>query len=178
MHPGMSATRPALHGAMTGNGLFVAFILASLPAMLIGVWRVGAALLEASSLASAADSVYDAFGWRGWLVQQVDEWPTLAAFALGATFVVPHLLLAVAVAGVWRALFARTRGQPLDASWLMHAWLFVCLLPPSASLPVAAAALSFGLVVGSHIFGGSGRYLVSPALLGILFMHLSYPTAG
>jgi Na+-transporting NADH:ubiquinone oxidoreductase subunit B len=36
--------------------------------------------------------------------------------------------------------------------------------------------MSFGAIVGQHIFGGSGRYIVSPALLGVLFVHFSYPT--
>ena len=37
-----------------------------------------------------------------------------------------------------------------------------------------ALGISFGLVVGKAIFGGSGRYLVSPALLSIAFLAFSY----
>ena len=57
----------------------------------------------------------------------------------------------------------------------MTAWLFVLLLPPATPLPLAAVAVSFAAIVGAHIFGGTGRYLVSPALLGVLFLHFSYP---
>ena len=35
--------------------------------------------------------------------------------------------------------------------------------------------VSFGYVVGSAIFGGYGRYLVSPVLLSVVFLLFSYP---
>jgi Na+-transporting NADH:ubiquinone oxidoreductase subunit B len=36
--------------------------------------------------------------------------------------------------------------------------------------------MSFGIVVGKLIYGGSGRYLVNPALLGLAFLVFSYPS--
>ena len=38
-----------------------------------------------------------------------------------------------------------------------------------------ALGMSFGMVVGKLIYGGSGRYLVNPALLGLTFLAFSYP---
>ena len=85
------------------------------------------------------------------------------------------LLVALVVAATWELLFARWRGRAPESTWLMIAWLFTVLLPPSTSPWLAAIALSFGVVVGAHIFGGTGKYLVSPVLLGVLFLHFSYP---
>jgi Na+-transporting NADH:ubiquinone oxidoreductase subunit B len=85
------------------------------------------------------------------------------------------LLVALVVAAAWELLFARGRRRAPESTWLMTAWLFTLLLPPSTSPWLAALALSFGVVVGVHIFGGTGKYLVSPALLGVLFLHFSYP---
>ena len=35
---------------------------------------------------------------------------------------------------------------------------------------------AFGIVIGKLIYGGSGRYLLSPALLGMAFLMFSYPS--
>ena len=34
--------------------------------------------------------------------------------------------------------------------------------------------MTFAMVVGKAIFGGTGRYLISPALLGVAFLSFSY----
>jgi Na+-transporting NADH:ubiquinone oxidoreductase subunit B len=65
--------------------------------------------------------------------------------------------------------------RAVDPGWLMTSWLFVLLLPPAVSPLLAVLAVSFGVVFGAHIFGGTGKYLLSPALLGVLFLHFSYP---
>jgi Na+-transporting NADH:ubiquinone oxidoreductase subunit B len=36
--------------------------------------------------------------------------------------------------------------------------------------------MTFGIVIGKLIYGGSGRYLVNPALLGLAFLVFSYPS--
>jgi len=87
------------------------------------------------------------------------------------------LLLAasLAVSVLWESLFARWRGRNFDPAWYVAPWLFVLLLPLSTPLWLAAIAMSFGVIFGHHIFGGTGRSLVNPALLGLLFVHFSYP---
>lgn len=95
----------------------------------------------------------------------------------GALYLASLFGMSSVVAIGWQLFFSKRSEQaPLYSSSLMTAWLFTLLVPPGAITPLAAAfGLSFGLVVGQHIFGGVGRYLVSPALLGVLFIHVSYP---
>ena len=88
------------------------------------------------------------------------------------------LLCALAVSFGWAAVFARLRGRPVDPVWIPAAWLFSLMLPPTVPLGFAAVVLSFGLVFGCHVFGGSGRYLVNPALLGVVFLAIAYPTVA
>jgi Na+-transporting NADH:ubiquinone oxidoreductase subunit B len=87
-----------------------------------------------------------------------------------------HLCIALGVSFFWHALFARIRGHKIDPGWVMHGWLFCLLVPLATSLPLVVLGVSFGVTVGALIFGGTGRYLVSPALLGVLFIQLSYPS--
>ena len=85
------------------------------------------------------------------------------------------LIPVLGVSLAWHLAFAVARCRPLDSGWLMHGWLFCLLMPTDLSLPLALLGVSFGVVLGSLIFGGTGRYLVSPAMLGIVFVSLSYP---
>jgi Na+-transporting NADH:ubiquinone oxidoreductase subunit B len=50
------------------------------------------------------------------------------------------------------------------------------MMPASAPLYQVGLGMTFGIVVGKLIYGGSGRYLVNPALLGLAFLVFSYPS--
>jgi Na+-transporting NADH:ubiquinone oxidoreductase subunit B len=147
------------------------FVIASLPAALMGAWALGARL---------ASTQIDTTGiWQlAWLARLGVD-PAHAGvtgeWLLGMGFFAPLLATAVVVSRLTAELFARARGRPLDTGWLVAAWLYALLLPPTMPLPFAALGLSFGLLFGCHVFGGTGRYLVSPALLGVVFLGIAYP---
>ncbi len=166
---------PQLRSPWSSNRIFNCFIVASVPAAVVGVWNLGIQTLQHVT----QQGLQELLGWRGtWLTAlgldlNPDAW--LPVTLLGLSYLVPLTLIAMAVAYGWEMVFARRRAQPLDHGWVMTAWLFVLMLHPSVPLWMAALGLSFGVVVGAHIFGGTGKYLVSPALLGVLFLHFSYP---
>ena len=88
------------------------------------------------------------------------------------------VLVAVAMAAVtWEWLFATLRRRGPDPGWAMSCWLFALLMPAGTSVTLAVVGMSFGIVFGSLVFGGTGRYIVSPAALGALFVHFAYPSA-
>jgi len=93
----------------------------------------------------------------------------------GALTLLPLLAISLATACAWSLAFARLRGRAIDPVWLPAGWLFALLVPAGIGPGYAIAALSFGLVFGCHAFGGSGRYLVSPVLLGAVFLSTAYP---
>jgi Na+-transporting NADH:ubiquinone oxidoreductase subunit B len=147
------------------------FVIATVPAMVVGVWALGARL---------ASVPVDVTGvWQLVLLERLRidlGHPGLGVeLLLGAGFFVPLLVVAVVVSRLWAELFARARGRPLDAGWFVAAWLYTLLLPATVPMPLAALGLSFGLLFGCHVFGGTGRYLVSPALLGVVFLGIAYP---
>lgn len=151
------------------------FILASLPALLVNAWSAGEQLLL-----QQANGATD--GWRFNFLQALDL-PAAAdepasSLVLGLMYIVPLLLVASLVSLFWAALFARTRNRPVDPGWPLICWLYVLLLPADVSPLLAALGMSFAAVIGLHIFGGTGRYIASPAALGALFIQFSYPGAG
>ncbi|MEZ5558292.1 MAG: RnfABCDGE type electron transport complex subunit D [Pseudomonadales bacterium] len=85
-------------------------------------------------------------------------------------------LMAVWLTGAaWELWFSRLRQRPMDIAWLVQGWLLALLVPVDVPLPLVAVAMSFGMVIGHHVFGGAGRSPVNPALLGALFLQFGYP---
>lgn len=149
------------------------FILASVPAVILGLWSVGTHTLGASAgLEGEAD-------WPLRLIRDLGADPSqpqfLHAVLLGACYFLPRLAAAALVSLAWAGMFARLRHRALDLGWFHAAWLFTLLLPAGLPLPLLVIGLSFGLVFGCHVFGGTGRYIVNPALLGVVFLTIAYP---
>lgn len=134
------------------------FVVATLPCALIGIWNTGRLLREAAG---------------GVSVSPVNA--ILLDLTAGAAAFLPALLVALATSYLWGLAFALARRRPLDPAWFMSAWLFSLLLPHGVPLIGIAAGVSFGVIFGQYVFGGTGKYLVSPALLGVLFLRLAYP---
>ena len=142
-----------------------------MPAMMVSAWNAGSQMLTLDPAGQRAQML-GAFG----LSMSAGDWQS--SLVLGLLYIAPLLLVVGTVSLFWAVLFARIRGQPVDPGWLMTAWLFVLLIPADLSLLLAGLGISFAAVLGLHIFGGTGRYLVSPAALGALFVQFSYPNAG
>ena len=167
---GATTSAPYIRGIGNVDRLLNEFVIASLPAFLIGIWSGGAAL--AASLDAGTIE-----HWLAPLAAMLDTSGAATGLWLGLSAFLPLLVVAAAVSMAWEVLFATLRQRPPDAGWPMFAWLFVLLLPLSTPLYLVALGASFGAVVGKHIFGGTGRYIVSPALLGVLFVQVAYPAA-
>ncbi|MBV4490218.1 RnfABCDGE type electron transport complex subunit D [Pseudomonas oryzicola] len=91
-----------------------------------------------------------------------------------------NLVLCASAAMLCEALLLRLRGQPPspvlnDGSALVTAVLLAAALPTLAPwwLPVAAASIAIG--IGKQAFGGVGRNLFNPAMVGYAFVLLSFP---
>lgn len=89
------------------------------------------------------------------------------------------LIIAVSYAagGAAEVLFAIIRKEPINEGFLVTGLIFPLILPPTVPLWMVAAGIVFGVVVGKELFGGTGRNLFNPALVGRCFLALSYPAA-
>ncbi|MDF0731197.1 RnfABCDGE type electron transport complex subunit D [Pseudomonas entomophila] len=103
----------------------------------------------------------------------------LALFWLHGWGVLLNLLLCSSAALACEALALTLRGQHLrpflgDGSALVTAVLLAAALPPLAPwwLPVTASVVAIG--IGKQAFGGVGRNLFNPAMVGYAFVLLSF----
>ncbi len=103
--------------------------------------------------------------------------PFIGAAATSARF---FLVLAIAVALVigWQTIFATVRRPHVDLDSLVTGGLFALLLPVDAPIWQIVLGVSFGVVIGEQIFGGRGRNLLNPVVVGMAFLIFSFPAGG
>ena len=72
-------------------------------------------------------------------------------------------------------LFAIVRKEGINEGFFVTGILFPLIMPPAVPLWMVALGVAFGVFVGKEIFGGTGRNLFNPALVGRCFLALAYP---
>ncbi len=128
-------------------------IIALVPPLLFGIYNTG---LQ-SNLASGLPVAFT------------------AVFIKGLKIVLPIVLVSYFVGFLWEFLFASIRKHPISEGFLVTGLLFPLTLPPTIPLWQVAAGISFGVVIGKEIFGGTGRNFLNPALTGRAFLFFAYP---
>jgi len=97
------------------------------------------------------------------------------AFIKGVRIVSPIIIVSYGVGFFWEVVFASIRKHPISEGFLVTGLLFPLTLPPTIPLWQVAAGISFGVVIGKEIFGGTGRNIFNPALTGRAFLFFAYP---
>lgn len=133
---------------------FMSFvILALIPPFLFGVYNAG----YQSQVTAGASLAF------------------MTVFTKGVLIVLPLVVVSYTVGFFWEILFASIRKHPISEGFLVTGLLFPLTLPPTIPLWQAAVGISFGVVIGKEIFGGTGRNILNPALTGRAFLFFTYP---
>jgi len=142
--------------------------------MLAGMYHTG---LQAN-LAMDAMGVENLEGWRGVLLELVagyDAGSIWDCVVYGAMFFVPIYMVVFVVGGLWEVVIATIRGHEVNEGFFVTSILFSLIVPASLPLWQAALGISFGVVIGKEIFGGTGKNFLNPALTGRAFLFFAYP---
>lgn len=118
-------------------------------------------------------------GWRGMVLTMLsvplDPTNPISNLVHGALYFVPIFLVANIVGGLWEALFSVVRRHEINEGFLVTGLLFPLTLPPLIPLWQVAVGISFGVVVGKEVFGGTGKNFLNPALTARAFLFFAYP---
>ncbi|MCI5051904.1 MAG: NADH:ubiquinone reductase (Na(+)-transporting) subunit B [Simkaniaceae bacterium] len=87
----------------------------------------------------------------------------------------PVLIITYIVGGFWEALFACIRGHEISEGFLVTGILFALIMPPTIPYWLIVVGVSFGIVVGKELFGGTGMNILNPALTCRAFLYFAYP---
>lgn len=95
--------------------------------------------------------------------------------ALFGVKVIYMLLAAIVSASVFEFIFAFVKKEKMNyIEWLVTPILFVMFLPVTVPIWLVICGTIFAVVFGKLLFGGAGKYVFSPALVGILFVTISF----
>jgi len=94
---------------------------------------------------------------------------------MGMRYVLPIILVSYIVGGLWEVLFCVVRKHEINEGFLVTGLLFPLTLPPTIPLLHVALGISFGVVIGKEIFGGTGYNILNPALTARAFVFFAYP---
>ena len=146
--------------------------LAAFPAMFYGMYNLG---FQANDVMAAGTAVE---GWRGWLIELIAGYDASSiwdCFWYGAVFFLPIYIVTFLVGIAWEILFAVKRGHEVNEGFFVTSILFALTCPPDIPLWQVALGISFGVVIGKEVFGGTGKNFLNPALVGRAFLYFAYP---
>jgi len=84
-------------------------------------------------------------------------------------------LISVICAFLVEIAFSKIRKKEFDRFFIITPLIFTLLLPPTATIWMAAIGSTFGVFFGKAVFGGVGKNVFNPALLGRLFLSFAFP---
>lgn len=118
-------------------------------------------------------------GWRGDILTMLgyrgNPESLVDNLLMGAVWFLPIYLVTNIVGGFWEVLFAVVRKHELNEGFLVTGSLFPLICPPTLPLWQVALGITFGVVIGKEIFGGTGKNFMNPALVGRAFLYFAYP---
>jgi Na+-transporting NADH:ubiquinone oxidoreductase subunit B len=148
--------------------------LAAFPAMFYGMYNLG---FQANTI--LADTGVDGIeGIRGAVIAMLAGYDANSIWdclIFGATYFVPIYFVTFVVGGFWEVLFAMVRGHEVNEGFFVTSILFALICPPDMPLWQVALGISFGVVIGKEVFGGTGKNFLNPALTGRAFLFFAYP---
>ncbi|MEM0955485.1 MAG: NADH:ubiquinone reductase (Na(+)-transporting) subunit B [Pseudomonadota bacterium] len=170
-----STTRSTAHvrDGIDLKRIMITVWIATFPAMFYGMYNLG---FQANSIVAAgAGAITD---WHAPLINlfgATDPNSLIDCFIFGAIYFLPIYITTFLVGISWEIMFAVRRGHEVNEGFFVTSVLFALCCPPDIPLWQVAMGISFGVVIGKEVFGGTGKNFLNPALTGRAFLYFAYP---
>jgi Na(+)-translocating NADH:ubiquinone oxidoreductase B subunit len=103
----------------------------------------------------------------------------LPCVALGVYFyglrVIALIMISYIFGGTCEVLFAVIRKKEINEGFLITGIIYPLILPPTIPFWMAAVGIVVGVVFGKEVFGGTGKNIFNPAMVGRLFLAIAFP---
>ena len=174
--PSVAKTTAHVRDGIDLKRIMITVWMCTFPAMFFGMWNIG---FQANSfLAENPDALMGDGGLRTAFISALagnnaaSIWDN---FVYGMAYFVPIYFVTFVVGGFWEVLFAIKRGHEVNEGFFVTSVLFALILPATIPLWQVALGITFGVVIGKEIFGGTGKNFLNPALTGRAFLYFAYP---
>lgn len=168
---------PHIRDALDIKRVMSYVVLATIPCVFMAWFNTG----YQANLALAAGAMSALSGWQGQLTALLgiphDPGNVAACMWLGFLYFMPVYLVTLLAGGLWEILFAVVRRHDINEGFLVTSILYALTLPPDIPLWLVALGISFGVVIGKEVFGGTGKNFLNPALTGRAFLYFAYPAS-
>ncbi|MEM6276778.1 MAG: NADH:ubiquinone reductase (Na(+)-transporting) subunit B [Pseudomonadota bacterium] len=154
--------------------IMIYVVLATIPAIFIGLWNVG---YQAN--AALMTSGIEPSGWRAAILSALgigfNPGNHFANFAHGLMYFLPIYIVTLVAGGICEVIFSIVRGHEVNEGFLVTSMLYALILPATVPLWQVALGIIFGVVIGKEVFGGTGKNFLNPALTARAFLYFAYP---
>ncbi len=163
-----------IRDALDIQRMMVIVWLSTFPAMFFGMYNIGNQSLEYLALIDTPNTG----DWHHYLVNIFGYEPNsfINKMWFGAVYFIPIYATTFLVGISWEILFAIIRKHEVNEGFFVSSVLFALSCPPDLPLWQAALGITFGIVIGKEIFGGTGKNFLNPALTGRAFLYFAYPS--
>ena len=157
--------------------MMITVVFALIPVTLFGMWNTGYQAnksiqsMKAAGIDHDGDWHYDIYHAIGF---ENDATSHAGNFTLGLIHFLPIYIVCMFVGGHVEAVFSILRGHEINEGFLVTGLLFPLTLPPTIPLWQVALGITFGVVVGKEVFGGTGRNFLNVALTSRAFLYFAY----
>ncbi len=173
--PDISRGSPHVRDAIDLKRVMILVVFAVAPCALVGMWNTG----YQANMALASMGLTEIEGWRAALLPLLgagyDPGSIYDNFAQGLLYFLPLYVVTMAAGGFWEVTFAAVRNHEVNEGFFVTSMLYVLILPATLPLWQVALGISFGVVIGKEVFGGTGKNFLNPALVGRAFLYFAYP---
>lgn len=173
----VTTTGAHVRDAMDLKRMMILVVIACMPCVFMAMFNTG---LQAN-LALDPAKAGQLEGWRhdliGLLGTGYSPGSLLANVTHGALYFLPLYAVTMVVGIGWEVGFAIVRRMEVNEGFFVTGLLFPLICPPATPLWQAALAISFGVVLGKEVFGGTGMNFINPALAARAFLFFAYPAS-
>ena len=173
--PDVSRGAPHIRDAIDLKRVMIMVVFAVTPCALVGMWNTG---FQANT-AMAAMGIDAIDGWRGSVLALLGAGYSANSIydtmVHGLLYFLPIYAVTMAAGGFWEVLFAGVRNHEINEGFFVTSMLYALILPATIPLWQVAIGISFGVVIGKEVFGGTGKNFLNPALVGRAFLYFAYP---
>jgi len=155
--------------------LMVMVVVALLPCIFMAMFNTGR---QANLAISGSETVAALQTWQSGMVESMGfsfEPGLINNLVHGALYFLPVYIVCMTVGGIWEVIFSIVRKHEVNEGFLVTGMLFPLTLPPAIPLWQVALGISFGVVIGKEVFGGTGKNFLNPALTARAFLYFAYP---
>jgi len=139
-------------------------ILALIPCLIFGMFNAGYQHYLALGEIDKAIGFFSESFWA---------WDNLV---VGLWKVLPIVVVSYGVGLGIEFIFAIIKGHEVEEGYLVTGMLVPLIVPIDIPLWMLAVAVTFGVVIGKEVFGGTGMNILNPALTIRAFLFFAYPT--